>query len=224
MNLVEIGHRAVTVRDVAQFADRRDVAVHRIDRFEAHQLRPLARQGGQAALQILGVVMAENLLLGAAVADARDHRGVVQRVRQYDDAGDFLRQGRQRRLVRDIARSKDQRRLAPVQIGQLAFEFEMQMPVAGDVARAAGAGPERLDRPGHRRQHVRVLAHAEIIVRAPHRDLGPDAVIVSPREAAAAPLEVGEDAVSPLGAERVEALFEKSVVVHVSAPLEESTG
>ena len=154
VHLVEIGHRAVAVGDVAQFADRRDVAVHRIDRFEAHQLRPLARQGGQTALQILGVVMAENLLLGAAVADAGDHRGVVQRVRQHHHAGDFLRQRRQRRLVRDIARGEDQRRLAPVQIGQLAFELEVQVPVAGDVACAAGAGAERLDRPGHRRQHA----------------------------------------------------------------------
>jgi hypothetical protein len=69
-----------------------------------------------------------------------------------------------------------------------------------------------------------VLAHAEIIVRAPDRDLGPDAVIVSPREPAAAPFEVGKDTISSFGAKRVEALFEKFVVVHFSAPIEESTG
>ena len=61
-----------------------------------------------------------------------------------------------------------------------------------------------------------MLAHAEIVVRAPYRDLGADAVIVGAREPAAAPFEIGEDAVAPLGAERVEALFEKAVVVHVA--------
>ena len=39
MHLVEIGHRAVLVGDVADFADRRDIAVHRIDALEGDQLR-----------------------------------------------------------------------------------------------------------------------------------------------------------------------------------------
>jgi hypothetical protein len=34
------------------------------------------------------------------------------------------------------------------------------------------------------------------------------------REAAAAPLDIGEDAVSPLRAQRPEALFEKAFVIH----------
>ena len=66
----------------------------------------------------------------------------------------------------------------------------------------------------HRRQHGRVLAHAEIVVRAPHRDLGADPVVEGAREAAAAPLEIGEDAVPPLGAQRIEALFEEALVIH----------
>ena len=36
-----------------------------------------ARQRGEQALEIVGVVVAEDVLLGAAVADAGDHRGVV---------------------------------------------------------------------------------------------------------------------------------------------------
>jgi hypothetical protein len=53
-----------------------------------------------------------------------------------------------------------------------------------------------------------VLAHAEIVVRAPHRDLGADAVVEGARKAPAAPLEIGKDAIPPLGVQRVEALSE----------------
>jgi hypothetical protein len=50
-----------------------------------------------------------------------------------------------------------------------------------------------------------MLAHAEIVVRAPDRDLGTDAVVEGARKPAAAPLEIGKDAVarpSPRNASR----------------------
>jgi hypothetical protein len=103
-----------------------------------------------------------------------------------------------------------------VQVGKFAFEQQMQMAVARDVAGAAGTGPDRPQRLFYRREDRRVLAHAEIVVRAPHRDLGADAVIIGARKAAAAPLEIGEDSVPPLGAQRVEALSEKTFVIHSS--------
>ena len=62
--------------------------------------------------------MAEDVFLGAAVADAGDHRGVGE----HGHAGQFAGQGRQCRVIRNIARSEDQRRLAPVQVGELALE------------------------------------------------------------------------------------------------------
>src|SRR6266478_7354839 len=40
MYLVEIGHRAIALRKVADRFERRDVAVHRIDTLEDNQLRP----------------------------------------------------------------------------------------------------------------------------------------------------------------------------------------
>src|SRR6516164_11202598 len=43
VHLVEIGHGTKTVGDVAQFANRGYVAVHRIDRLEADELGPLGR-------------------------------------------------------------------------------------------------------------------------------------------------------------------------------------
>ena len=48
-----------------------------------------------------------------------------------------------RRVIGDIARGEDQRRLAAVQVGELVLEQEVQVAVAGDVARAAGAGTDR---------------------------------------------------------------------------------
>ena len=47
MDLVEIGHRAVRFGDVAELGDRRDVAVHRVDGLEGHQLR--RRDGSRSA-------------------------------------------------------------------------------------------------------------------------------------------------------------------------------
>src|SRR3546814_6029549 len=78
------------------------------------------------------IVVAEDALLAARVADAGDHRGVVHLVRKDDHAGEQPRQRRQRRLVRDIARSEEQRGFLAVKIGQFAFEIDMVMRVAAD--------------------------------------------------------------------------------------------
>ena len=78
----------------------------------------------------------------------------------------------------------------------------------------AGAGADRAQRLLHCCQDRRVLPHAEIVVRAPHRDLGADAVVEGARKAAAAPFEIGEDPVSPLGTKRTEALSEEALVIH----------
>ena len=89
MHLVEIGHRAEAVGDVAEFADRRDIAIHRIDRLEAYELRPVGGDAVEQARQIGRVVVAEDVFLGAAVADAGDHRGMVEGVREHDHARQF---------------------------------------------------------------------------------------------------------------------------------------
>jgi len=59
-----------------------------------------------------------------------------------------------------------------------------------------------------------MLAHAKIVVRAPDRDLGADPMIKGARKAAAAPLEVGKDALAILCMQLNEALFEEAFVVH----------
>src|ERR1700730_7874013 len=90
----------------------------------------------------------------------------------------------------------------------------MKMTVAGDVAGSAGACTYCPQGLFHRCQDGGMLPHAEIVVRAPHGDLGADAVIKGAREAAAAPLEIGKDPVAPFGAQRVEALTEEALVIH----------
>src|SRR5215469_11944109 len=69
------------------------------------------------------------------------------------------------------------------------------------------------------REHRGMLAHAEIVVRAPHRDLGADAVVIGARKPAAPPLQIGEHAVPPLGAQSVEAVFEVVFVMGATAAL-----
>src|SRR5215469_1197521 len=92
----------------------------------------------------------------------------------------------------------------------------MHMAVAGDVARAAGAGADRPQCLLDCREHRGVLAHAEIVVRAPHRDLGADAMVKGARKAPAAPLQIGEHAVPPFAVQRVETVSEKAFVIHSS--------
>ena len=92
------------------------------------------------------------------------------------------------------------------------------MVVARNIARAACAGANRTQRLLDRRQHRRVLPHPEIIVRAPHRHLGADAVTIGARKPSAAPLEISEYAITPLGVQRTETLSEKALVIH-AAPL-----
>ncbi len=72
--------------------------------------------------------------------------------------------------------------------------------------------PSQLGR--HRRQHPGVLAHAEVVVGAPHRDLGADAVVEGARKMAATPFEIGEHPVAPLGMQRIEACLEEIVEIH----------
>jgi hypothetical protein len=81
----------------------------------------------------------------------------------------------------------------------------------------SGAARTRTHRPQcflHGGEDRRVLAHAEIVVRTPHGDLGPDAMVKGARKLPAAPIEIGKDAVATFGAQRIEALSEEAFVVH----------
>ena len=80
MDLVDIGHGAVFLGEIADLGERGDVAVHRIEALAGDQLRPVGACRDQKLFQMRHVVVAENLPLAAGLAHAFDHRIVVQRV------------------------------------------------------------------------------------------------------------------------------------------------
>uniref|UniRef100_A0A0N5A4J2 LigA n=1 Tax=Parastrongyloides trichosuri TaxID=131310 RepID=A0A0N5A4J2_PARTI len=98
VDFVQIGQGAVFLGQGDGARQVGDVAVHRIDALEGDQLGRVDWRGGQQFLKVFKVVVAEDVALAAAVADARDHGGVVQRVREDDQARQNLLQRRQRRL------------------------------------------------------------------------------------------------------------------------------
>ena len=122
-----------------------------------------------------------------------------------------------RRVVGDIGRGEQQRRFLAVQIGELGLELDVIVGGAGDVARAAGAGADRLDRLVHGGEHRRVLAHAEIIVGAPHRHVADAALgeMIGGRVGPAAALQIGEDAVAAFLMQRLKVLAETELVIHL---------
>ena len=77
VHLVEIGHGAILVGEIADFLDRRDIAVHRIDGLEGDHLRRLGIGSGKLGFQILQVIVAPDHPVALGIADPLDHRGVV---------------------------------------------------------------------------------------------------------------------------------------------------
>ena len=216
MHLVQIGHGAVGVGHVAEFLDRRDVAVHRVDGLEGDQLRPARLDQRQPAIEILGAVVLEDLPLGAAVADALDHRRVVLLVGEHHAAGELGGERREAGPVRNVAGGEQQRRFLAVQVGKLALQQHVVVVRSGDVAGAAGACAAALDRLVHCLQHGGVLAHAEIVVRAPDRDFRGSFAVVArgAGEAAAVPLQIGEHAVVSFTHQGAELVPEEAFVIH----------
>src|SRR5262249_51399976 len=119
-------------------------------------------------------------------------------------------------LVRDIAGGEDQRRLLAVQVGELTLELDHRMIVAGDVTGAASAGAHPRRRFDHGANHLRMLAHAKIIVRAPDHDRA-RAVRGMPycmRETPGDALEIGKHAVAPFLLQPGERDGKEMVIVH----------
>ncbi len=54
-----------------------------------------------------------------------------------------------------------------MQVGKLGFELHQRVVCTGNVARAAGTCAHRAGRLLHGRDHALMLAHAQIVVRAP---------------------------------------------------------
>ena len=107
-----------------------------------------------------------------------------------------------------------------MQIGKLGLELDMVVGRAGDVARATRACANRLDRLMHRGAHGRVLAHAEIVVGAPHRYVAGASAgeLIGGRVGPAAALQLGKDPVAALLVQSLKVLTKIRVIVHHSQP------
>ena len=134
----------------------------------------------------------------------------IEAVRQ--EIGD----GRDRREIGNPARGEDQRAFLAVQVGELGLEFNNGVVGAGNVAGAAGADADFCRGVAHRRDHVRMAAHAEIIVRAPDGDVagGGAPAPFGLGEGIGVAREIGEDAVAALGLQRADRGLEIAPVVH----------
>ena len=107
-----------------------------------------------------------------------------------------------------------------MQVGKLGLELDMVMSCAGDVAGAAGAGADRVDRLVHGGQHDGVLAHAQIVVGAPDGDIARTALgeVLSRRKRAAGPLQIGEHAVAAFLPDGRQRRREPDLVIHYDLP------
>ncbi len=162
------------------------------------------------------VAVAKHLTLAAGLADALDHRIMVQRIRQDQAIRNQLADGCNAGLVRDVTRGEQQRRLLAVQVGQFLLELHQGMMGSGDVAGAAGAGAHPGGGLDHGANDLGVLAHSEVVVGAPDHDVArpvrgmPHGV----RKPARDPLKVGENPVAPLVMQAVESGRKELAVIH----------
>lgn len=69
-----------------------------------------------------------------------------------------------------VAAVEEQRRVVADHLRQLALELDVRRLRARDIARAAGAGPVRVERVMHCRNDAGVVAHVHVVVRAPVDD------------------------------------------------------
>src|SRR5262249_27478521 len=141
---------------------------------------------------------------------------VVEGVRDDQAVGYQLRHGGDAGLVRDVAGGENQRRFLAVQVGKLVLELHQRMVGAGNIAGAARPGAHPRRRLHHGADHLRVLAHAEIVVGTPYDDVAPAlrGVPHSMGEPSCQPFEIGKHAVTPLVVQLSKGVSKKCLVIH----------
>ncbi len=73
MHFIQIGDGVVFPGQIADFVDETGITIHRINGFERNQLMPFERFGLKQAFEMIKVIMAENHLFRAALADPLNH-------------------------------------------------------------------------------------------------------------------------------------------------------
>src|SRR5262245_37138925 len=120
--------------------------------------------------------------------------------------------------VRYVAGSEDERRLLAMQIGQLSFKLDQRVIGPSNIARAAGAHTKTACSFHKRADHLRMLSHSKIIVRAPDNDFTPAfrRMVDGVGKAARNALEVGEHSVAPFFLQLTQCSGEITVVIHLA--------
>src|SRR6185312_10048118 len=105
---------------------------------------------------------------------------------------------------------------------EFMLELDQGMVVARDVTGAARAGPGAGRGLDHGADHLGVLAHAEIVVGAPHHDaaLALRGMPGGERETAGDTLKIGEYAIAAFVTQPDQGIVEELIVIHTKNPTE----
>ncbi len=151
------------------------------------------------------------------MADALDHRSVVDCVGKHDHAGDLRTERAKRRPVGDVTGRKQKCGFLAVQIGQFALQQNVVVVGARDIPGASRTRATLIDGALHRLDHLGMLAHAEIVVGTPDGDVLPAAVSRIARrlrETAPLPLKIREHTIAAFLMKAVQFALEETLEIH----------
>src|SRR5262245_57657116 len=201
--------------EIADCPGRGHVAVHGVEALEYDQLGAVACRA-QQRFEMRHVVVAEDLLLATGLAHALDHRVVVERVRQDHAVRDEFGQRRDAGLIGDVARGEDERCFLVMEVSKFTLELDERVVGACNVAGAARSGAHAGRGLDHGAYYLGMLAHAEIIVRAPDHDVAcaMGGMPSGAWKAAGVALEVGNNSIPALVRQVGQRLREMSLIIH----------
>ncbi|QTK80416.1 hypothetical protein AT6N2_C2875 [Agrobacterium tumefaciens] len=217
VDFVEIGHGAITIGEIADFPDRRDIAVHGVNGFESDQLRRVRISGLELGLEVLQIIVLPDHPLTTAIPDALDHRGMVERVRKDDQARYLLAERAEGGPVRNITRGEDQRRFLAMEVSKLALQQDVIVVGARNIPGASRTRATVINGGFHGFDDFRVLAHAEVVVGAPDGNVLPLTIgVVACRagKVALLPLYIRKNAITSLRMQALQFRREKCLEVH----------
>lgn len=195
VDLVQEGDSAVLLGKAANVVDLANGAGHGVDGLKGNDLGDRGVQGLEELLEMGGVVVSKDHLLDTRVLNTLDHGSVVHRVGENDASRQLLGQSAQSSIVGNIAGREDQSSRLVVQGSELILESQVVGAVTSNVASASSTSAILAEGGLHGLDDDGVLAHAEVVVRAPHGDLVLGLCGVGARELLSQAVDVVEEAV-----------------------------
>ena len=99
MNLIQIGHCVVFLSQITNFSNWSNITIHGVDAFKGNQLRTIQRLRSQFGLKIDQIIMFPNLSFRFRMANAFNHRRVIQSIGQHQAVRNTRRQSAKCRPV-----------------------------------------------------------------------------------------------------------------------------